>query len=164
MPVAIRVHAVGGSGVPEIDALAYTGSPAIVIGSVLIYSAGYVDVGGVNPTEIVGIAQQAVDTNPGFSAANSPATFTGRNAKVSVVRPNDQTIFLANLTNNSSTLVTPAQADVGVQYGITAYSGIWTIDKNKTGANARVEVVGFDTTVYSGVVFFKFLASYLSSN
>jgi hypothetical protein len=164
--VAMRVHAVGGSGVPEVEALLYnSGSvPAIVIGTVVIITGGYVVVAGADPSEIVGVALQAAGTNPGLSAANSPTTITGVSYKVSTVRPNDQTIFAAQFTNGSSTLVTPAQTDVNVQYGITAYSGIWTVDKAKTGGSARVEVVGFDTNVYTSVVFFKFLASVLSSN
>ena len=164
--VAFRVHSVGGTGVPVVQPLAYTGSPAIVIGSVCIWNAGYVDIAGANPTEVVGVALQAVDTNPGFSAANSPATITGRNSTVSVVRPNNQTVFCGQATNNSSTIVVGARANVGAQYGLTAYSGIWTVDFNKSASNLLVEVVGFDTTLYSsvGVVFFKFLPSVLSDN
>lgn len=164
MAIPIYTHKVQAGKVEPVQRMAYTGSPSIVIGSVLIYSSGNVDVGGANPTEIVGTALQAVDTNPGFSAANSPATITGRSQTVSVSRPNDSVIYAANFTNGSSTLVTPAQTDVGAQYGITAYSGLWTVDKNKTAGNARVEVVGFDTSVYGGVVFFKWLSSFLSSN
>lgn len=162
MAVKMRVHQIGGSGVPEIEALLYTGT-SIVLGSLLVWSSGYVDVAGADPTEIVGLSLQAYATNPGYDAANSPATITGRTGSVSVVRPNQQTTFLATLTNGSSATATPAQTDVGVQYGVTAYSGVWTVDKNKTGGSARVEVVGFDTTLYGGVVFFKFLAAYLSA-
>jgi hypothetical protein len=161
MAVRMRVHSVGGSGVPEIQSLLYTGT-SIVLGSLLKWSSGSVDVADTNEDEIVGLALQAYATAPGYDAANSPATITGREAKISVVRPNQQTTFLATLTTGSSATTVPAQANVGVQYGITAYSGIWTIDVAKTGADARVEVVGFDTTLYGGVVFFKFLAAYLS--
>lgn len=164
MAVAMRIHSVGGAKLPEVQRMLYTGSPSIVIGSVLVTAAGFVDVGGANPTEIIGVAAQAVDTNPGFSAANSPTTITGRSASVSVYRPNDSTIFLATFTNNSSATAVPATSDVTVQYGLTAYSGIWTVDKNKTAGNARVEIIGFDTDIYGGVVFFKFLTSFLSIN
>lgn len=159
----MRVHSVGGTGVPTIQPLAYTGTD-IVLGSLLIWSGGYVALSGADPGAgtVVGIALQAYATNPGYDAANSPATFTGRNATIAVVRPNDSTIFCANITNGSSTLVAPAQTDVGVLYGVTAYSGIWTVDRAKL-SNDTAEIVGFDTTLYSGVVFFKFKASILSS-
>lgn len=159
----IRVHSVGGTGVPNVLALAYVGTD-IALGSVLVWSSGSVALAGADPTEIVGIALQAYGTNPGFDAANSPTVVTGRNTTISVVRPNQQTIFAANLTTSSSTIVTPAQANVGVQYGITAYTGIWTVDSGKTGGTARVEVVGFATDVYGGVVFFKFLDASLSGD
>lgn len=153
-----------GGKVEPITRLAYTGTPAIVIGTVLAWSSGYVAVAGADPTEIVGISLQAVDTNPGFAAANAPATITGRSSTVSVSRPAYGTIvYGANLTNGSSTIVAGAQTDVGVQYGITAYSGKWTVDKNKTGGSVRVEVVGFDPSIYGGVVFFTFLPTYLAN-
>lgn len=163
MAKAIRVHSVGSSnGVPTIQWMAYKTGEAIVIGSVLVYSSGELAVAGADPTEIVGVALQAAGTSPGYDAANSPTVITGRSQKISVVRPDNVTVFQATLTNNSSATATPAQADVGVQYGLTAYNGIVTVDKNKTGASARVEVVGFDED--QDVVFFKFLASHLSSN
>ena len=162
--VRMRVHSVGGTGVPSISTLAYTGTD-IALGSVLVWAgSGLVGLSGANPAAgtIVGVALQAYGTNPGFDAANSPATITGRNTTISVVRPNNSTIFMANLTESSSTIATPAQTDVGVLYGITAYSGIWTIDRGKL-SNDTVEVLGFDTTVQLGVVFFRFMDAALSS-
>lgn len=165
MPIPVRVHSTEGMKIPGTRRISQVNGQTFITGAVLIYSAGQVAEGGVNPTEIIGIAGQGADSNPGFSAANSPTVITGRVQAVTVFVANDQTTFMANLTNGSSTLVAPTQADVGVQYGITAYSGIWTVDKNKTAGNARVEVTGFDTTVYApGVVFFKFLSSFLSAN
>lgn len=67
------------------------------------------------------------------------------------------TVFSATLTNGSSTRIAPTVADIGTQVGITAYSGVWTVDKNKTAGNARVAIVGIDTDV--NVVFFRFLSA-----
>lgn len=158
----MRVHSVGNGQVPATRTLRYADGQTFKVGAVLVWSSGSVAEGGSDPTEIVGIALQPAATNPGYDAANSPSTITGRNQTVTVCIPNQTTIFAANLTNGSSTLVVPAQADVGVQYGITAYSGIWTVDKGNTAD--RVEVVGFDTGVYGGIVLFKFLDNVLSGN
>lgn len=158
--ISMRVHSVGNGQVPATRVLRYADGQTFGQGAILIWSAGSVVVGGSDPTDIVGIALQGAATNPGYDAANSPSVITGRNQTVTVCIPNQTTIFAANLTNSSSTLVTPAQADVGVQYGVTAYSGKWTVDKGNTAD--RVEVVGFDTSVYGGIVFFKFLDSVLS--
>jgi hypothetical protein len=70
-------------------------------------------------------------------------------------RANRTTIFSGRLTNNSSTTIVPLQSYVGVAYGITAYSGIWTVDINKTGATERVTIVAVD--FLNNGCFFKFL-------
>lgn len=156
----MRIHSVGAGQVPPTRTLRYADGQTFVQGAILQWSSGSVIVAVADPTEIVGLALQGAATNPGYDAANSPAPITGRNQTVTVCIPNQSVIFMANLTNSSSALVVPAQADVGVQYGVTAYSGKWTVDKGNTAD--RVEVVGFDTGVYGGVVFFKFLDSVLS--
>lgn len=162
MAIAIFTHKILSGLVEPVQWLRYVDATTFERGEVLVWNAGSVQAGGADPTEIVGVALQGTATAPGYDAANSPATITGREQKVSVSRPNGATIYAANLTNNSSTLVTPAQADVGAQYGLTEYSNKWTVDKNKTAASARVEVVGFDTSIYGGIVFFRFLAAHLS--
>lgn len=161
MAIAIFTHKVLAGKVEGVQVMGYTGTD-IVLGSLLVFSSGLVALAGANPTSIVGVALQGYAGNPGFDAANSPATITGRQTTISVSRPNDSTIYAANLTNGTSTLVTPATADIGVSYGVTAYSGKWTVDKAKTGGDARVSVVGFDANAYGGIVFFKFLAAALA--
>lgn len=163
---ALRVHQIQGSKVEGIQYMQYTTGQTFLLGEVLIFdgSTGNVKVAAADPGSgtIVGVSLQAADSSPGFSAANSPTTFTGRSQKVSVVRPNDETIFAGAFTNGSSAAAVPAQADVGVQYGITAYSGVWTVDKNKTGGSARVVIVGFDLDQTPDQVFFKWIASFLA--
>lgn len=160
---ALRTHQVQGAQVEPIQYMEYSSGQTFILGEVLQYdgSTGKIKVSVADPASgtIVGVALQGAGTSPGFDAANSPATFTGRAAKVSVVRPNDDVIFQAELTNGSSTVVTPAITDQ-IQLGITAYSGVWTVDKAKTGGSARVQVIGFDTD--QNVVFFKFLSSFLA--
>ena len=145
----------------DVQALQSVSGATFLRGAVLTFTSGEVNEGGTNPTPIVGVALQAADTNPGFAAANNPSPITGRQRKVSTARANDVTVFSATLTNGSSTRIAPVQADVGAQYGITAYSGVWTVDKNKTSTNARVTIVDIDTAL--NVVFFKFMDSHLAS-
>ena len=159
----MQPHSSGvGSGIPEVQYMQHTSGSTFIRGAVLVYSSGEVAEGGANPTEIVGVALADAGSAPGYNAANSPSPITGRAAKVAVARAAATTVFKATLTNNSSTRIAPAVADIGVQYGLTAYSGVWTVDKNKTGGNARVEVVGIDLD--QNYVLFKFLNSAISTD
>ncbi len=160
MPFIMQPARIPAGGVFEIRGTEYATGQTFLRGEILVPEAGdtgNVVVGGVNPSQIVGVSLQAADTAPGFAAANNPATITGRLQKVSTCIANDQTVFQANLTNGSSTIVVPAATDKLMQYGVTAYSGQWTVDKAKTGAAARVTVVGIDSI--RSIVFFRFLSS-----
>lgn len=151
-----------GGTVPPVSYLNYKDNETFVRGAVLIYDTGTVKIAGADPTGIVGVALQGAGTAPGYQAANNPATFTYRRQAVSVALAKRSEVFRAQITNGSSTPVAPAQTDVGVSYGITAYSGVWTVDRNKTGASARVEVVGFDDLTQD--VFFSFLEAAITPN
>lgn len=149
----------GPGSVPSVTYGLYETAAAIVIGSVLIYDTGNYDLAGADPALIAGVALQAAGTAPGYDAANSPVPITGRQQKIAVAIADRNTVFSAQLTNGSSTVVTPATTDVGSQYGITAYSGKWTVDRNKTGANARVQVIAID--LERNLVFFRWLADHI---
>jgi hypothetical protein len=150
-----------GSGVPDIQYLQHTSGYAGILGSVLVFSSGEVAVGGADPTPIVGVALAAANTAPGYNAQNNPAVFTGRERKIAVARANRSTVFIGYLTNGSSTKVAPTIANVGISYGITAYSNIWTVDTAKTGASERVTVIGID--LLNNTVFFKFKEAHLAT-
>jgi hypothetical protein len=149
----------GPGSVPLITYSTYDPTDAIVIGSVLILTSGVYNLAGTDPTIIAGVALQAVDTSPGFQAANNPVPITGRETKMSIAVADRNTTFWATLTNGSSTRIAGATADIGAIYGITAYSGVWTVDKAKLTTDARVSIVGIDTE--RGGVFFKFLADHI---
>lgn len=130
-------------------------------GALVVSTAGLIDTCGADPAVITGVALADNNSAPGFNAANNPATFTGRLQKVAVAKANAVTVFSGYGTNGSSTRVTFTQADVGISYGVTAYTSVWTVDKAKTAASARVSVVAVDTD--NGGVFFKVLsANYLA--
>jgi hypothetical protein len=152
--------------VTPVKTVQYVASPSanLVRGAVLTLTAGEVDAAGTNPTDIYGVALQDAGTNPGFNNANSPTVNTGRKRTVSIVRPLTNVVFAGLMTNGSAAYVTPVQADIGAEYGITAYGSgatrIWTVDKNKTAGDARVVVTGFEVVPGGpSYVLFQFLAS-----
>lgn len=138
----------------------YADAATFVKGDLLIYSSGELTEAGADPTGIVGVALQDVATNPGFQAANNPTVSTGRQQTVSYAVANTVTTFAAKLTNNSATYIAPAVADIGVSYGVTVQNGIWTVDKSKTGGDARVVVRSIDIT--NKLVFVQFLDTAIS--
>lgn len=154
----------GPGAVPLIRYGVYDDADSIVKGSVLVFdtSTGEVNLAGTNPSLVAGIALQDKDTAPGYQAANNPNPITGREQKISYAVADRNTTFWATLTNGSSTRITPAQTDVGSQYGITAYSGVWTVDKAKTTTDARVQIVAID--LERGGVFFKWLTDHIAGD
>lgn len=160
MPYPMQPARIPSGGVFDVLGAVYPDAQTFIRGAVMVPEAGNTgkyEEAGADPALIAGVALQGVDTAPGFAMANNPSPITGRQQKISMAIANTQTIFEATLTNGSATRVAPAQTDVGQQYGITAYSGVWTVDKAKTGASARVIVLGFSTINNRQLVFFKFL-------
>lgn len=81
------------------------------------------------------------------------------------MEPDINNIFQAlfdNSAGNVSADWTPTQADVGVKYGLTkdAANPYWYVDKNKTGANAVLQIVGLPAGSYANApVNFVFLTA-----
>lgn len=146
-----------GTAAPVVITPTYATGQTFVNGALVVMAAGEVSECGADPADIYGVALQAAATNPGYDAANSPTVVTGRQQTVSVALANDTTIFGGKLVNGSSTLVTPVAADIGAEYGVTKYGSIWYVDKNKTGASARVVIIDADLTGGTGDVFFQVL-------
>lgn len=165
MPFIMQPARIPSGGVFSVQGVATAEPATFSRGAVLVAQAGDTGLaveGGVNPTQIMGVALQGGDTGPGFQAANNPTTITGRLSKVSCAIANEQTIFQASLTNGSNVPIAPQNSDINQTYGITGYnagttSAVWVVDKAKTGAAARVTIVGYDTQ--RNIVFFQFLDS-----
>ena len=154
-PMQVATSPVG--QVPEIKSLTSTASPnaGLVRGALVVMTAGVIDLCGADPASIAGVAMQDASSAPGFNAANTPATITGRVNRISTATANSITEFSAELTNGSTVRIAPVQADVGASYGVTAYANFWTVDKAKTGGTARVQVTRIDDSL--NLVYFKFL-------
>ena len=164
MAYQMRVARINSGAVPAVAGLTTLTGQTFLLGEmVVVNSDGYLTVCGADPALIAGVALQGAFSGPGNDMANSPTVITGQNLSTSVAIANAATVFLAELTNSSSTRVAPTQTDIGGIYGVTAYSGVWTIDKGKTGGSARVQVVGIavppDGSSVTGVVEFVVIAA-----
>ena len=153
----IQAARVPSGQVPAVAALYTVANPNVnfVRGALVVSTAGLIDLCGADPVLIAGVAMADANTNPGYNAANTPATITGREQRVSVAVANNVTVFSSTLTNASAVRIAPLQSDVAVQYGVTAYAGVWTVDKAKTAGTARVVIT--DVDLYNNIVYFKFL-------
>lgn len=159
---------------PSIQGMVYApAGQTFIQGAPLVFNGSQQVIEATSPIAtaiLIGFALQAVDTNPGYQAANSPTVITGRSGVVSVAMANAPTVFSSNLVNNSSTLVSPTQADIGVSYGLKSYvvatmfgnQNIWYVDKNLTAGNATVTIVAIDITAGNQIVFWKVLAARLA--
>lgn len=158
---------VADGGVQAWDGATLTGALESPIG--ISYDAGdnlaTTGVGAPAPMQpFVGAGGVGFGSVPNQSSAKNLAHGTpvvdGRSG---VIFASPDTLFSAVFGNNGAT-ATPAVTDVGKNYGLTIDTGgnFWYVDKNKTGANAAVQVVKLDprdTPASGSRVIFKFLAS-----
>jgi len=153
----------GFTGAPLVQSVKYTTGQTFVGGAALILSSGEVieDTSPITGATVFGFAAEKVASKPGYDAANSPTVVTNRVQEVAVYRANAQTVFSGALVNNSATVIAPAQTDIGVNYGLKAYSGIWCVDKNLTAGNATVTIVDID--IDNKIVYFRVMAARLQA-
>ena len=139
-----------GGGAPSVLSMAYKTLETFVKGSVLIFDTGEVVIGLVDPTPIVGVALEDVDSKPGFEVGHQSQVIatTGRVQQVSVAIANDVTTFSGAGTR------APVAADVGLEFGILNTAGIWQVDPADV-VNTRVVVT--DVDLLQDIYFFKFL-------
>jgi hypothetical protein len=101
--------------------------------------------GGLAPYTGIG-AQQTFGSVPNESAAvNIVRGAVFLDGRLGFYNPAGQFVFRAMFGNNGSA-ATPANTDVGVNYGLTidSNSKYWYVDKSKTTTNAMVTVVALD--------------------
>lgn len=132
---------------PNVITGAQKSSETFKIGAlVVIDSNGQIAECAADPTLVSGVALQPADSNPGFSAANSPTVFTGRQQTVSYVRADKSTIFSMRGVNGGTDPLTPTQTMVGESYGAAKDSdGVWYLDQAETGVLVW-DIVAVDIT------------------
>lgn len=101
------------------------------------------------------------------SAVNIPMGAPFADGRAGYFQGNADTVFSATFGNNGNA-ATPANTDVGLQYGLTidSNSKFWYVDKNKTGTGAVVNVVGLDpryTPAAGSNVLFTFIQADIST-
>jgi hypothetical protein len=142
--------------VPSTTALPWKTSEVIVIGSVLtIDSNGLLVVASADPTSVVGVAMQAIDTGAGWAPADNPTVITGRESLISVAMADRQNLFTGRMVNGGTDPVTPTQAMVGDKFGIVKSADeTWAIDQADT-SNLVVQIEKVD--IPRKVLYFRFL-------
>ena len=116
--------------------------------------------GGITGTGAIQTYPPAVPNQPlGVNIALGTPVSDGRTLFMS---PNADNVYEATFDNSAysgtASQVTPSQADIGAQYGLNkeptganpaggTYTGTqWYVDKNLTGANATIQIVGINTS------------------
>lgn len=125
---------------------------AIVTGSLVVITAGYLVLCGADPAKVAGVALEPLNTNPGYGNPFESQTtvVTGRSGKIPTALAAGVTIFTCDGVR------APLQTDVGVRYGVVNTSGVWQIDTTDT-TNLVVEVVDIDLAL--SFYYVKFLVS-----
>ncbi len=99
-------------------------------GAILVDNAGYLAEGGTDPTDIVGVSEQAASGTQGTDIRFTPAL------------PNQ--LFEAKLLGAAAADHTLAVTDRYAEYGVTKHAdGYWYIDAGKTDADARFRILEF---------------------
>lgn len=160
MARGIVVARIPSGEVPDVISAQYTTGQTFKTGAILVYTAaGEVSEGGADPTPIAGVALEPAGSKPGYDAANSPTTFTGRVQEVSMAKANRVTVYSSRFTN-AGVDVTPTQTLIDEQYGLIKVGNDWTVDQTDV-VNTRVEIVDID--VDNKLVFWKFLEAQLAT-
>lgn len=144
--------------VPDVLSGVYLAAEVIVQGSLLAHDANgklILHLGGTN-VDVAGVALEAIDSKPGWSAANSPTVVTGRVSEISYAQADTDTVYSIRQDNGSGTITAPVQADVGDSYGVLKSGNEWRIDRTEV-TTYIFRIVDVDLT--EGLTFVKFLAS-----
>lgn len=159
MALPIRPAFADTSGTPQTEHFLLGSNQTQLIGAPMKLSSGLAveaTSAADAATGLIGFAGARNNSAFGFDAADSPTTVTGRANTIPVATGTRGTTFYGQISTGTSAIVAPAQADIGVAYGLVKQSdGYWTVNRSDT-TNVCVVVTGIDDTLYgTGVVFFK---------
>jgi hypothetical protein len=151
-----------GQGIPPVKHYTIANAQSLKIGTPVTLSSGLAaEIANDATTNILGVAQGKSESAYGYDIGDSPLVVTGRADTTPVALNSRNTVFVGQLSNGTTALVTPSTSNVGVAYGLQKQTdGAWTVDTSDT-TNIVVRVIGFDLSEGgpNGVVFFKFIAS-----
>lgn len=162
MPYPIRPAYNDGSGTPVIKSYVRgSGTAWTVIGAPVTLSSGVIDEhpGGSTVTGILGFALALPTAGPGYNAANSNVVLQVANRAdyVPVAMATHSMVFVGTITSGqSTTLVTPAAANLRTYGIIKQVAGDWSVDSSDT-TDVVVRVVAFDAA--NKLVWFKVIGS-----
>ncbi len=143
MARVIQVARVPSGEVAEVRSVLWQTGQTFPKGAIVIDTATGVTVAAADPLIALGVSLEPAGSRPGYDAANSPSTITGRLQEVSVAVFNKITVF--SMTGD----VDPVQADIGVSYGVDVAAGVWTLDTtNTTQIVFRVVDIDTDENLY----------------
>jgi len=123
--------------------------------------------GGLLPYSGIG-AQQTFGSVPNEpNAVNIVRGAVMLDGRIGFYMPDSNTVFRAVFGNNGAP-ATPANTDVGKQYGLTIDSNnkYWYVDKSKTGASAAVQITAIDPVdglILGARILFTFLPAVVNS-
>lgn len=117
------------SGTPNIISYAYTAGQVFKIGALVVdVAAGTVSECGADPVSVLGVALQGAGTGPGFDNAGTPSVVTGQRTEVSVAVADRSQVFSCRGVNGGTDPVTPAQTNIGEEYGVAKVGNDWVLD------------------------------------
>ena len=142
-----------------------TGETFIKGAPVVIDTNGLLTECAAGATAVSGVAMQRAFSGPGYDLSDSARTnalVQGANAKVAVVLADREQEFSgAGFSTGGTVAVTPAQTNIGEQYGIAKdANGNWYIDfDNTTDLCVQITDIFVDSKIFA----FKFLEAVLVS-
>lgn len=156
---------VEGSGTPLVRHLPVKSAEDIRKGTVLALDTGEMaeHAGGSTVTGIIGVALAATESGAGYNMANEDDTVfvAGRSNTVPYAVATDNQVFVGVLTNgNTTTVTTPAAANLRTYGIIKLTEEVWTVDISDT-TDVVVRVIKFDAV--NKRVWFKFIPSAILS-
>jgi hypothetical protein len=135
---------------PSVLEVAYANGQTFTKGALLKLNAdGTVSECGADPALIYGVALEAAGSRPGFSAANNPLLVQGGMQVVSVAVADRTTVFSCRGVNGGTDPVTPAQTNIGEDYGCLKVGTDWALDLAEvTTKQWRIVDIDVDNKVF----------------
>lgn len=154
-----------GTTVPRVQSIKYLTGQSFLTGALVLTDAtGQLIECSANPTVVLGVALEPVASHPGYDLPNASRTnalVQGATQEVSVAIADTEQEFSCRGVNGGTDPVTPVQADIGVQYGVSKVSNDWVLNQADT---VNVVVVVTDIRTDDNVFLVKVLRTVQQAN